>query len=274
MPAPERIKIATADARLQWLVTDDGSRTLWDSQLDETYHSGCGAVAESLVVYLVNSGVLTRLQQALPTRVLEYGFGTGTAFLLTAAAAELYDTPLTYRGLELELLPVEIFASLELAGVGLDREPLNAGSSAELLSQLLATLLVKAQRLISEFTTWRSSLPAHPPQGIYVWSPSRNVRLELVIGDAVDYDRGDSESFNAVYFDPFSPASAPQLWSERVFRTAYESLHDRSIAYLHIRMHSNNQMFPSNYRKTCAVHLPRQICTDCWPFVHSKPVKA
>ncbi len=57
MAVPKRPTTPTSSAGLHWQITDDGSRTLWDERLDETYHSGCGAVAESLVVYLLNSGV-------------------------------------------------------------------------------------------------------------------------------------------------------------------------------------------------------------------------
>lgn len=218
MPTPNRTKLPTGDPRYQWLLTDDGSRTLWNAELDESYHSGCGAVAESLTVYLINSGVLARLQSSAPTSVLEYGFGTATAFLMTAAAAIHHGASLSYRGLELELLPSEIFASLKLSNA------LPKFNSASLGSIQLPSLLNTAQQLLLDFVHWRSSLPLQPRGGIYVWNATNNVRLELLLGDAVDYAPTDSVLFDAIYFDPFSPASAPQLWAEPVFRTAFRSL--------------------------------------------------
>jgi tRNA U34 5-methylaminomethyl-2-thiouridine-forming methyltransferase MnmC len=258
MAAPQRLRTPTSHPRLQWLLTDDGSRTLWDQQLDETYHSGCGAVAESFTVYLSHSGVLAQLQSRASTRVLEYGFGTATAFLLTAAAAEIYNTPLTYRGLELELLPSDIFASLDLSAdwpdvpkwtnqilpsqptqqPTIESEPRygviasNKSSedsetpTASIIS--VSDLLERSQQLLRDFVRWRSSLPLCPPEGIYVWQATDQTRLELVIGDAVHYQPTNTPPFDAVYFDPFSPANAPQLWSERVFQVAFDSLRDHA----------------------------------------------
>ncbi len=110
MGLPERLKIPTSEDGLHWQITDDGSRTLWNAALDETFHSGCGAVAESLVVYLMNSGVHQRLVTGQGSAVLEYGFGTATAFLLTAADACRYGTALQYRALRVHFSPPKFFA--------------------------------------------------------------------------------------------------------------------------------------------------------------------
>ncbi len=115
MPSPQRPRLPSADTRYDWIITDDGSRTLEDNQLGETYHSGCGALAESWCVYLINSGVAERLISREPTRVLEYGFGTGTAFFLTAAFAKVAGCPLSYTSLENNLLPSDLLADLPLA---------------------------------------------------------------------------------------------------------------------------------------------------------------
>ncbi|MDX1928366.1 MAG: tRNA (5-methylaminomethyl-2-thiouridine)(34)-methyltransferase MnmD, partial [Pirellulaceae bacterium] len=213
MAIPKRPTTQTSAAGLHWQVTDDGSRTLWDQQLDETYHSGCGAVAESLVVYLLNSGMHKRLAAGQGSAVLEYGLGTATAFLLTAADALIHGAALHYRALEISLLPAEILGELQLCGSTLHPA----------YRQEFGEVLEVAQSLLAEFVQWRSKLAVTPEHGMYNCALRANIELEIVIGNAVHYDRADL--FDAIYFDPFSPASCPELWSVAVFRHALNGLH-------------------------------------------------
>jgi len=211
---PKRPTTPTSSAGLHWQITDDGSRTLWDEKLDETYHSGCGAVAESLVVYLLNSGIHERLAAGQRSAVLEYGFGTATAFLLTAADALIHRTALRYRALEISLLPAEILGELKL----------NGSSLSSLYHHDFGELLDVAQGLLSELVEWRSKLSRILQPEAYTCSFRENIELEIVVGNAVDYDK--SEFFDAIYFDPFSPASCQELWSPEVFRHAFDSLRE------------------------------------------------
>jgi len=213
MSKPNRSTIPTCSKGLHWQVTDDGSRTLWDEQLNETYHSGSGAVVESLVVYLKNSGVYDRLSCGNATAVLEYGFGTGTAFLLTAATAIVHRAPLRYRALELSLLPAAIFAELQFTASSLDA---NVGTEFD-------GVLEVAQRLVNELAAWRAALPSEVAAGVYYYPVAEQIALEVVVGDAVDY-RLSGETFDAVYFDPFSPSTCPALWTRTVFQSAFDAL--------------------------------------------------
>ena len=216
MAIPKRPTTPTSSAGLHWQTTDDGSRTLWDERLDETYHSGCGAMTESLVVYLLNSGVHERLRTGQGSAVLEYGFGTATAFLLTAADAMIYQTSLRYRALEISLLPAEILGGLNL----------NDSSLNPFYRQDFGELLDVAQRLLNELVEWRTKLPGTVEPGAYMRSFRENIALEIVVGDAVEYIPDKPEIFDAIYFDPFSPASCPELWSLEVFRKAFDGLRE------------------------------------------------
>ncbi len=213
MVKPTRTTYPTGSKGLHWQLTDDGSRTLWHEFLDETYHSGSGAVVESWEVYLKNSGVFDRLSQGKATAVLEYGFGTGTAFLLTAATAILHRTQLRYRALELSLLPAAILADLKL----------NADSLEARLGSGCIGVLDIAQRLVAELADWRSTLPSDITPGIYSFEAEAQVELELVVGDAAGY-RSNGDAFDAVYFDPFSPETCPTLWTRVVFESVFEAL--------------------------------------------------
>lgn len=214
MAKPKRPTTPTSSTGLHWQTTDDGSRTLWDEGLDEAYHSGCGAVAESLVVYLLNSGIHDRLRAGQGSAVLEYGFGTATAFLLTAADALLHGAALRYQALEISLLPAEILGELNL-----NRSSLNAHHHHE-----FEKLLDAAQRLLGELVEWRAQLLTPVATGTYGLSFGENIELEIVVGNAVDFVPDKPGNFDAVYFDPFSPASCPELWSLEVFRNAFHGL--------------------------------------------------
>ncbi len=112
---PERPITTTSLPHLDIMLTDDGSRTLRDRELNETYHSGCGALSECWHVYLQNSGVhdLLAKQPVSPVRVLELGFGTGMGWLITAATAEIYQASLDYVSIERSLLPVDVLAQID-----------------------------------------------------------------------------------------------------------------------------------------------------------------
>ncbi len=254
MPPPQRTQYPTGHDAWQWVVTDDGSRTLWDAGLGETYHSGCGAVAETLIVYLWHSGVLQRLRQRLPTTVLEFGLGTGTGMLLTAALAEHYQTPLRFISLEKTLLPVAILQQLELATAtanclsgGFARTPeSDPGFMVTEMGQL-ATLsdsfcraveqwqrdgatgycaqqlseYVELQLWLGDACAWRvTSQPADPPTS----EPAEHVQVKLGTECQLDIQTASravrAGSCDAIYFDPFSPETHPELWTLAVFQNA------------------------------------------------------
>lgn len=70
----------------QIIRTADGSCTLYREDLDETYHSIHGALAESIHVYIDNG--LARLKSEKDIHILEIGLGTGLNALLTMDHAE------------------------------------------------------------------------------------------------------------------------------------------------------------------------------------------
>ncbi len=230
MSPPERPKFRTEIDDLQWMVTDDGSLTLWNRELDESYHSGCGAASESLVVYLANSGVLARLESGLSTRVFEMGFGTGSAFLLTAALAEHFQTPLDFWAIEIRPLPRRILAqaidtrqlSQALEDNSLPLTSKNIDQVENILSILDGLKVQHFEKLgpISEqlVNNWPVDLHDRKLLNLALGS---YCNLHLIIGDATqlnalrDYPQLCCQ-VDAVYFDAFSPETNPQLWSSQV----------------------------------------------------------
>ncbi len=230
MPPPNRPREPTGHANWEWIVTDDGSRTLFDSGLAESFHSGCGAVSETLVVYILHSGLLGRLRGRDASVVMEYGLGTATGFLLTAALAEFYQTPLTYYALEWSLLPADIFRQLELHAAVKDCLCRSLAKPARGVDpeyredefQHLPRLLDAWCEWVTHSTSTKAQLSVH-------CRLSEFVQLELVLGDAREVHTPRVRNIpragcDAVYFDPFSPESNPELWSPEIFRQAFEFL--------------------------------------------------
>ncbi|MBX3422616.1 MAG: tRNA (5-methylaminomethyl-2-thiouridine)(34)-methyltransferase MnmD [Pirellulaceae bacterium] len=222
---PIRPTIPTGLDGLSWIITDDGSKTLWNELLGETYHSGCGAVAEALVVYLDHSGVLEQLCRSQPMRILEIGFGTGTNFLITAALAMRFGAPLAYWSVEHRVLPGQLIAQLELdrhlPAVILDNQRRQRMSDQVCVSDF-AAIPSLTQRLASYLD---SVAPAKPSNSCQL---SESVELSLIVGDAGQVVNGklagELAGLDAIYFDAFSPDACPELWSAELLRSMYELL--------------------------------------------------
>jgi len=88
-------------AELKIVETADGSKTIWNEEVGEHYHSKHGALQESQHVFL-KSGLEFFLEQQAATNVsiLEVGFGTGLNFLLTADYCTKNQIQLNYTGIE------------------------------------------------------------------------------------------------------------------------------------------------------------------------------
>lgn len=223
MPIPTRKQTPTKVEGLFWIETDDGSQTLWDANLDETYHSGCGAIAESLHVYLHNSGVAERLAAGLPTAVFEVGFGTGMNFWLTAAIAEQRGAgSLTYAAVEKWLLPNEVFRELVLPPG--ESPPTSDGQQTE-HDQGHRSLLERSQALLATWCNQRErveQMPSGLTSSPRSWRLGENIVLHLRVGclEQMALEHGLS-SYDAVYFDAFSPQTSPELWTVEVFQAMY-----------------------------------------------------
>lgn len=228
MAIPTRPTTPTSITGLNWLTTDDGSRTLHDQRLNESYHSGCGALAESWLVYVLNSGVAERLRGGQATRVLEYGLGTGTSFLLTAALAEMHGVDLLYVGIENNLLPAEVVADLELlqATKNFHADQLWRERFQDVRFQRSLSLLQEGWVSVLQ----QASVSISSTELVRV---APHTRLVLLQQDACTLDTGllrtalDFEplgGIQAVYFDPFSPEVNPNLWQPRVLQNAYSWL--------------------------------------------------
>ncbi|MDP2414653.1 tRNA (5-methylaminomethyl-2-thiouridine)(34)-methyltransferase MnmD [Daejeonella sp.] len=86
---------------LSFALTSDGSKTLFNEEVGEHYHSRHGALQESKHVFL-NTGLRYFLEKSgiKKVKILEVGFGTGLNFLITADFCSANKIQLNYTGIE------------------------------------------------------------------------------------------------------------------------------------------------------------------------------
>ncbi len=93
---------------LSFAITSDGSKTLFNSQIGEHYHSRHGALQESNHVFL-ESGLKYFLKEGqTKASILEVGFGTGLNFLVSAEYCCLKQIEMDYIGIEAYPLPLDV----------------------------------------------------------------------------------------------------------------------------------------------------------------------
>ena len=191
-------------AGLEPRTTNDGSRTLFDPEAGQSFHSGHGAVREARHVYLRASGVADRLAGGRATRVLEVGLGSGLNLLLSCDAAIAGGAQLHSRALERRPPPVERVRELGFAA------QLRRPKLAEAWLALLAELGARPDR----------PGVVRAPEGAL----GPGITLEVGLGDACRDARGRPSDVaatllepgwaDALYHDAFSRAASPELWSD------------------------------------------------------------
>jgi tRNA U34 5-methylaminomethyl-2-thiouridine-forming methyltransferase MnmC len=169
------------------IVTGDGSHSLLNEALDETYHSRHGAVQESLHVFITQGfNYLLKKQKHESISILEVGFGTGLNALLTLSEAIKNELSVAYTSLETYPLSQELW------------ENLNYPDPSNMLKELHE----------AEWQKWAD-----------ISSYFKLLKLEKSL-QLVDFE---PEQFDLIYFDAFAPNKQPEMWElpvlEKVIKT-------------------------------------------------------
>ena len=172
--------------------TEDGSHSLFNSILNETYHSVHGAVQESKHVF-IQHGLDYWLQQnpAKDIRILEIGFGTGLNAFLTFLHPAIKDIKVYYESWEAFPLPMEVLTQLNYPG-----------------------LLGSPEKFIQ-----MHEAPWNTPIAI-----SKDVVLHKHQGDIIKSELAEGSSFDLIYYDAFAPSKQPELWTLEVLRKVTDVL--------------------------------------------------
>src|SRR5258706_15628237 len=98
---------------IEIIITSDGSHSLRNTELNETYHSIHGAVQESVHIFIRNGLKFFENQnQPSEIRILEVGFGTGLNAFLTLKHALESKLHFHYTSLEADPIAEETIQQL------------------------------------------------------------------------------------------------------------------------------------------------------------------
>ena len=170
----------------EWVVTEDGSLTLYDPHVDETFHSTHGARTESQYIFVEQA--LAR-SEADPVRVLEVGWGTGLNGLLSLLYAQKERVRVEYISMEKYPLEAEVW-----------------GNYATKLEDPIERELMAALHRVD----WGQAV------GIGEYFTIRKLRM-----DALDISPEITGPVDVIYMDAFSPEKVPELWSEEMMGRLY-----------------------------------------------------
>lgn len=180
---------------MQIIITNDGSGTIYDPDVDETYHSVNGAVTESRHVFIsagFNHSCLTSV------KLLEIGFGTGLNAILTWQECIRQKRYVSYTAVEHRPLEIEIINKL---GYG--------------------KYLSLDQSGLSVFRSLHQS-----PCGREIII-DKNFLLNKFFGSI--YKFNSEARFDLVYYDAFSPEKQPEMWSEQLFGKIFSMMNSGSF---------------------------------------------
>ncbi len=174
-------------------LTEDGSHTLYNEKLDETYHSKHGAIQEAMHVF-INAG-LNYINK--PTiNILEVGFGTGLNAFLTLQ--ESRGININYTSLEAYPLEGDVIDQLNyIKELNLDTDEVKQ------FEKLHAVEWGSYQEVTSKFNL-------------------NKVKVELA-------KYRTTELFDIIYFDAFGPRVQPEMWEKEIFKKMHDILAEKGI---------------------------------------------
>lgn len=168
----------------EFVITEDGSHTIYLPEMDEHYHSTHGAIQESLHIY-INQGLFQAKKQEIS--ILEIGFGTGLNAYLTFAFADLRKLNINYFSIEKYPLPE------------IDYLKLNYPSK---IFPEYAHVFEKMHR-----TKWDSVVKISP-----------EFSLQKVHADLLTFEFNCLPQFDLVYYDAFAPGKQPEMWTDNIIQ--------------------------------------------------------
>lgn len=180
---------------LKIIRTADGSNSIYNEELDETYHSRHGALQEAKHVFIKMG--LEPLLDKKKLDILEIGFGTGLNAWLTACRAKESNVMINYTGVEAYPLTSEALEEVNYAGLSKDE------SEKNILNEI-------------QSSPWEKQISIHPH-----FSISKRKMLFSEIRSMA--------SFDLIYFDAFGPRVQPELWTETIFSKMFNALRNEGV---------------------------------------------
>lgn len=173
---------------LEIITTADGSSSLYHPDLNETYHSRNGALAESMHVY-IDAGFSYLLQRGeKAVNIFEMGFGTGLNAALTFKQwMQNNDVVVNYTTIEKYPVPIEMALQLQYGGITDEQE--------------ISKAFVEMHQ--SVWDNW--------------FNLATGFNVIKVEEDIARYHH--KEHYNLVYFDAFAPSKQAEVWQTEILES-------------------------------------------------------
>ncbi len=174
----------------------DGSKTLLNQNLNETYHSRHGAIAESMHVFIENGLRHELISKKKEINIFEMGFGTGLNALLSLHHQKL-NQHIHYHAVETFPLDYELVQQLNYT---IDL-PTEISDYYEQMHQL----------------AWEQKHAV--TENFSLLKQNADLGTLTLVGNSVDL----------VYFDAFAPDIQPELWCAAIFEMLYAAMGNESV---------------------------------------------
>jgi tRNA U34 5-methylaminomethyl-2-thiouridine-forming methyltransferase MnmC len=184
--------------KFSFVITEDGSHTIYLPDINETYHSTHGAITESNHVFIKSGLEFITNPVRKSISIFEVGFGTGLNALLTALYAEKKGLFVKYQSIEAFPLENQHIQNLNFA------EKIGDGATANLFAKLHAA-------------PWDEWFPV-----------SDFFKLKKIKGLLQDFeDQGGI--FDLCYFDAFAPSKQPEMWEISILEKIKKLLTEHGV---------------------------------------------
>ena len=175
--------------------TKDGSWTFFNNKFQESYHAHSGAAKEAFGKHVEPAELERRFQKQDTIHILDFCFGLGYN---TAAAIDVF-------------LNIGSNKHLTLNIIGIENDP-------EIL-KLMATTKTPFQ---SDSILKNIIKNALANEKFSMEIKNKKIIANIIIDQAEStIKKLESNSFDIIFFDPFSPKKCPELWTQEIFSGCY-----------------------------------------------------
>ena len=177
---------------LKLVKTNDGSNTIINTSLNESYHSINGAINESEHIF-INNGLKRINKKAF--KILEIGFGTGLNALLTKIYCEKNNVEIIYHTIDNLPMPNKVYS---------------------LLNYSHQLKIDNNQFLKIHDSSWEEEIKLS----------------EFFTIKKINFDFNKicfKEKYDLVYFDAFSPSKQAEMWNEANFQKLFNCINNKGI---------------------------------------------
>lgn len=179
--------------KLKKIITADNTETFLNETVGESYHSQTGAVEEAYKKYVIPCKI-KELAKTGKIKILDVCFGMGynSAMAISSALEENPDCHIEVYGLENDL-----------------------------------EIIQKIQDINPPIPYFQKYKQLTPQKLQFV---DKYIKVTILLGDAgTEVKKLPDNYFDAIFFDPFSPKTAPEMWTIEIFQEMYRVLAEKGI---------------------------------------------